>query len=185
MTKLKWTDCSSNWWMSANRRLQEAPRHLPSIIMFGFLFLKSSDSGLKVKRSSWKMDTKTNVDSQTTLKLHNNMHKVILYDQLLLQKFIHNFLLGEMQIIFFLFSKDYGRALTDREEQTAASWNHNPQLSAACEPRFFWHILDCGHMHSLALTLLKQLVFLFGLCRFGAPERWTLQLLLWYRHQRG
>lgn len=66
------------------------------------------------------MDTKTNVDSQTTLKPHNNMHKVILYDQLLLQKFIHNFLLGEMQISF-LFSQDYGRALTDREEQTAAS----------------------------------------------------------------
>lgn len=110
--------------------------------MFGFLFLKSSDSGLKVKSSSWKTDTKTNVDSQTTLKPHNDMHEAILHHQLLLQKFIHNFLLGKMQMFFFLLSRDYGRALTDREEQTAASWNHNPQLSAAREPRFFSLTVD-------------------------------------------
>lgn len=73
--------------------------------MFGFLFLRSSDSGLKVNRSSWKTDTKSNVDTQTTLKPHNDMHKAILYHQLLLQKFIHNFLLGEMQMCFFYFHR--------------------------------------------------------------------------------
>lgn len=69
-------------------------------------------SGSKVNRSSWKTDTKTNDDSQTTLKPHNDMHKAILYDQLLLQKFIHNSLLGDMQMFLFffiLFSQDYDR----------------------------------------------------------------------------
>lgn len=98
MTELKWTDCSSNWWMSANRRLQGTFNNNVWIPVFEKLWFRS-----KGQESSCKMDTKTNVDSQTTLKPHNNMYKVILYNQLLLEKFIHNFLLGEMQMFFFFY----------------------------------------------------------------------------------
>lgn len=149
--------------------------------MFGFLFLKSSDSGLKVKSSSWKTDTKTNVDSQTTLKPHNDMHEAILHHQLLLQKFIHNFLLGKMQMFFFYYHGitvglwQIERSKPQPPEITIHS--SAPPVSLASSP-WLW-------THALALMLLKQLVFLFGLCGFGALERWTLELLLWYRHQRG
>lgn len=105
---------------------QEAPRLMLQtfinnvwIPVFEKLF-----SGLKVNRSSWKTDTKTNDDSQGILKPHDDMHKATLYDQLLLQKFMHNSLLGEMQMFFF-----YSHGITVGLRQIERSKLQPPEIT--------------------------------------------------------